>query len=191
MKINVVEKTLTRLAELMTQHRFEELETDTLELKPVPADKAGWSERHKSACAFLNTRGGIIFFGIKEEGTGTARRYVFSGWQPHAEPNVKEICRQFTDRNGTAVDLADAFPPPIIHDFLGGQVAVLLVDELPADQKFVFYHRDAYRRLLTGDHKIPSSEIDRQEEFREEAIHARELQVVEGVRAHDALCEFG
>ena len=185
MKINVVEKTLTRLAELMAQHRFEELETDTLELKPVPADKASWSECHKSACAFLNTRGGIIILGIKEEGTGNARRYVFSGWQPHAEPNVKEICRQFTDRNGVVVDLTDAFPPPIIHDFLGGQVAVLLVDELPADQKYVFYHREAYRRLLTGDHKIPSSEIDRQEEFREEAIHARELQVVEGVTVED------
>jgi len=38
MKIAAVEKTLHRLAELIGQGRFEELETDTLEIKAVPAD---------------------------------------------------------------------------------------------------------------------------------------------------------
>ena len=90
MKLPVIEKTLKRLAELIGQESFSELETDTLEIKAVPPDALGWRERHKSACAFLNTRGGILLFGIKEEGTGSARKYVFTGWQPHAEPNLKE-----------------------------------------------------------------------------------------------------
>jgi hypothetical protein len=66
MRIAVVEKTLARLAELIASAGFEELETDTLEIKNVPADASGWTERHKSICAFLNTRGGIVIFGVKD-----------------------------------------------------------------------------------------------------------------------------
>lgn len=185
MKIAAVEKTLNRLAELIGQGRFEELETDTLEIKAVPADAVGWREPHKTACAFLNTRGGILILGIKEEGTGPARKYMFTGWRPHAEPNLKEFRNQFTERDGTALELSDAFPPPMVEDFMEGRVAVMLVDELPADRKFVFYRGEAYRRILTGDHRISESDIDRQEEFREEALHARELQPVPGVTLVD------
>ena len=42
---------------------------------------------------------------------------------------------------------------------MGGKVAVMLVDELPSDRKFVFYRGEAYRRILTGDHRISDSEI--------------------------------
>ena len=185
MKIAAVDKTLNRLTELIGEGRFEELETDTLEIKAVPADSSGWRERHKSACAFLNTRGGILIVGVKELGTGPARKYVFTGWQPPAEPNLKEFPKQFTKRDGTALDLNDAFPPPMILDFMGGKVAVMLVDELPADRKFVFYRGEAYRRSLTGDHRISDPEIDRQEEYREEALQARELQPVPGVTLGD------
>jgi ATP-dependent DNA helicase RecG len=185
MRIAAVDKTLNRLAELIGHGGFEELETDTLEIKPVPAESLGWRERHKSACAFLNTRGGILIFGIKEEDAGGARKYVFSGWQPHAEPKLKEFSKQFTKRDETPLDLHDAFPPPMILDFMGGKVAVMLIDELPADRKFVFYRGEAYRRNLTGDHRIPESQIDKQEEYREEALQARELQLVPGATLAD------
>ena len=70
---------------------------------------------------------------------------------------------------------------PELQEFLSGRVAVLYVDELAADRKFVFYKGTAYKRVLTGDHKIVDTEVDAQEEFKEEAVHARELQPVAGM----------
>ncbi len=179
--MKVLDQILNKLAELIHQGRFVELETEGLEIKPVPADGGEWKESYKSINAFLNTRGGIVIFGVKEEGTGPARRYVFSGWKEHAEPNLKEIAKLFTDRKGVVQDLSDCFPPMELRDIQGGRVAVMYVDELAADRKFVFYKGTAYRRILTGDHKINEAEEEAQEEFKEEAVHARELQPVPGL----------
>lgn len=183
--MKVVDQILNKLAELIQQGRFVDLETEGLEIKPVPADGGDWKERYKSINAFLNTRGGIVILGVKEEGTGPARRYVLSGWKEHAEPNLKEIPRLFTDRKGAVQDLSDCFPPMELRDLAGGRVAVLYVDELAADRRFVFYKGEAYKRILTGDHRISAADIDAQEEFKEEAVHARELQPVEGLTPAD------
>lgn len=176
--MKIVDHILNKLADLITQGRFVELETEGLEIKPVPADGGEWKERHKSVNAFLNTRGGILILGVKENGTGAARRYVLSEWKDHAEPNLKEFPRLFTDRKGVQQDLADCFPPMEIKTLLGKRVAVVYVDELVADRKFVFLNGTAYRRILTGDHKISDREVEAQEEFKEEAAHAKELQPV-------------
>ena len=183
--MNVVDRILIKLAELIQQGRFEELETEGLEIKPVPAEGGEWKERHKSINAFLNTRGGIIILGVKEEGAGPNRRYVVTGWREHAEPNLKEIPKLFTDRKGAVQDLSDCFPPMELRDLLGQRVAVLYVDELASDRKYVFYRGAAYKRILTGDHKISDADVESQEEFKEEAVHARELQPVPGLTAND------
>ena len=65
--MNVVDRILNKLAELIQLGRFEELETEGLEIKPVPAEGGEWKERHKSINAFLNTRGGIVIFGFMGE----------------------------------------------------------------------------------------------------------------------------
>lgn len=183
--ISLVDRMLTRLAELISQGHFEDLESDTLEIKPVPADGGQWRERHKSVNAFLNTRGGILILGVKEEGQGARRRYVFTGYQEHAEPKLKELSGSFTDRAGRPLNLSDCFPSMEIKPFLDGRVAVVYVDELAADRRYCFYRRRAYRRVLTGDHEIKDTEIEAQEEFKEEALHARELRIVSGVTLND------
>lgn len=177
---DVVKRTLDKLAELITQDRYENLETDTLEIKPVPSVGADWKERYKSACAFLNTRGGILLLGIKEIGHGSATRYCFSGWQEHGENKVKELPTLFKDEFGNSLDVSDCFPPPELIDFLSGKVAVVLVDELAADKRFAFYDRTAFKRILTGDHRIEQGEIEDQREFREASLQGRELRPVEG-----------
>ena len=129
----------------------------------MPVDGGEWKERHKSVNAFLNTRGGILILGVKEEGTGPARRYVLSGWKEHAEPNLKEFPRLFTDRKGVKQDLNDCFPPMELRTVLGERIAIVFVDEMAADRKFVFLNGTAYRRILTGDHKITDREVEAQE----------------------------
>ena len=169
---------LLKLADLIQRGRFVQLETEWLEIKPVPVDGGEWKERHKSVNAFLNTRGGILILGVKEEGTGPARRYVLSGWKDHAEPNLKEFPRLFTDRKGVRQELNDCFPPMELGTLLGERIAIVYVDELAADRKFVFLNGSAYKRILTGDHKVTDREVEAQEEFKEEAAHAKELQPV-------------
>lgn len=180
-----IDRILIKLAELIQSGRFEELETDALEIKPVPAEGGEWKERHKSINAFLNTRGGIVIFGVKEEGSGPSRKYVFGGWKEHAESHLKDLPRAFTDRKGVVQDLTERFPSIELREFLTGRVALLYVDELPADRKFVFYKSIAYKRVLTGDHKMGDAEIEAQEVFKEEAVHARELQPVTGMTEAD------
>jgi ATP-dependent DNA helicase RecG len=180
-----IDDILDKLATLIRENRYEQLETDAFEIKPVPAIGGEWRERHRSVNAFLNTHGGILLLGVKEQGTGKATRYVVKGWRPDAEARVREIPNLFTDRQGHTLDLTDCFPPPQIRTLLGMQVAFLFVDELSADKKFAFYEGCAYERHLTGDIKISARKIEAQEEFKEEAAHARELQIVPGTTLHD------
>lgn len=180
-----IDKILHRLAVLVREGRYEAQETEMVEIKPVPADGAEWREIHKSINAFLNARGGIVILGIKEEGQGAERRYSFPGYREDAEPKLKELSKLYTDRRGTPIDLREMFPDMQIRDFIDGKVAVIFVDELPADRKFVFLRGEAYRRILTGDHRLTAPEIEMQEEYREEVLLARELEPWPNATADD------
>ena len=179
-----IDKVLKKLAALIAVGRFEDVEDDGLEIKPTPSATSSWRESHKSTNAFLNTRGGLLLFGFKEEGQGPQRHWVFTGYREDAEAQLKEFPRLFTDKNGTPLDLS-AVPPPQIRDFQNGRVAVLYVDELSADRKFVFYNGQAWKRVLTGDHRLTQAEIARQEEYKEQVQDARELQPVPGATLAD------
>lgn len=89
----------------------------------------------------------------------------------------------FTDRRGGELNVSDCFPRHEIVPLLDKQVALIYVDELSADRKFVFYRDHAWKRQLTGDHRISESEIDQQEEYREQVLNARELLPIEGISA--------
>jgi ATP-dependent DNA helicase RecG len=65
---NDLTELLDKLQTLVEQSSFEELESDTIELKPCASTGQDWSERHKSVNAFLNTRGGTLILGVKEQG---------------------------------------------------------------------------------------------------------------------------
>ena len=170
-----LDRLLDRLDELIRTDSFEELETEGIEIKPVPASGGEWRKIHESVNTFLNTRGGLLLVGIKEEQLPTGKRYVFTGYRSEAEPKLKDLSSLFCDRYGRKLDLKGMFPDPEIRTFRDGQIAAVFVDELPADQKFCFLNGVAFKRILTGDHKLTDAEISSQEEYKEEATYAREL----------------
>ncbi len=180
-----IDTVLDQLAVLISTERFAELESDGLEIKPIPSDSGSWNECYKSVNAFLNTRGGILLLGIREMGQGDARRYVFTGYRENAEGKLKELPDLFEDPHGVKLDLREQFPAMQLRDFRGGRVAVVWVDELPADRKHVFHKGKAWKRVLTGDHQISRAELEAQDAYREEAWQAREVQPLGSIGLDD------
>ena len=86
-----IDKALKKLADLIAAGRFENVEDDGLEIKPTPSATSSWRESHKSANAFLNTRGGLLLFGCKEEGQGPQRRWIFTGYREGRRSTAKGV----------------------------------------------------------------------------------------------------
>ena len=131
-----IDSLIFKLERLVRDGSNEPVETDVYELKPVPSLGSAWLTIQESANAFLNTRGGVLILGIKEntgaKKTASWRRYEFTGWSENNEENVKRIAKVFIDQEGHSLDLSDRFRPLVIRSFLNGQVALQYVDELPA-----------------------------------------------------------
>jgi len=137
--MDFVDEILGKLAEHIHQRHFHELETDGVEIKPVPPSNVEWKELYKSVNAFLNTRGGIVILGVKEVGSGALKRYELSGGLEFAEQKLKQIPTVFTDNKRACQTLSDCFPPMQIRNLLDGRVCIVYIDELAADRKFVYY----------------------------------------------------
>jgi predicted HTH transcriptional regulator len=80
--IRYIAEVLENLQELMRDNRYENLQTDKIEIKPCPSDAGQWTEIYKSVNAFLNTCVGIIILGIKETAKVGKKHYVFTGYRP-------------------------------------------------------------------------------------------------------------
>ena len=178
--MDYIGKNLDIIAQCIARNQYIELETDRLELKDLSSN-GSWSELHRTVCAFLNTNGGIVVIGLKDKGNEKdkdKKRYKFTGFNYDHEPKLKEICKLFTNAANQKRDLQSYFPAPEIRDFQGGKVAILYVDGLPDDEKYVYYERAAYQRRLTGDHALSKIEIEEYEELKNEVIKNQELAIV-------------
>jgi ATP-dependent DNA helicase RecG len=171
---------LLQLDATISTNKFVEMESDTIELKPCPSSTQDWSERYRSINAFLNTRGGCLILGIKEVGQGLSRKYEVSGYDATAENKLKEVTSVFQDAERRPIDLTEYLPPPEIRQFMGARIAIQRVDAMPAVKRFVFYKDAAYKRILTGDHRIKQEEFERQQEYLEETAQAKELEILKG-----------
>jgi predicted HTH transcriptional regulator len=174
---------LTKLEQCVREGAYESLETDWLEIKPVPATGNAWNSIRESICAFLNARGGAVLLGIKDE-QGPPRRYTFAGYTEHNSSNVAAFRHDFKDFRGNPLDVGDCLLLQVrpLHT---GQVAVIRVSALPEDRKFCCYRGVAYERILDRKEKIPPHRVEEQEERKREMETYRELRPVDEVTLKD------
>jgi ATP-dependent DNA helicase RecG len=176
--MDIVTKSLDAVRRCIENKSYQELETDRFEFKDL---SGGWgNDFQKTVCAFLNGNGGIIVIGIQDKNNTKPPYYRFAGYL-NSDANEKylkqELPKLFKDREGKNVDVSQRFTVEI-KDFLEGRVAILYVEELEAESKFVFYEGKAYKRVLTGDHEISPAEIESYEEIKREVIRNKELTTV-------------
>jgi ATP-dependent DNA helicase RecG len=168
---------LNKLESHIKNETYENFETDRFELKDNSHNSSEWTQVYKTANAFLNSKGGVIFIGIFEDKKNN--KYVFTGFDFNNENKIKDIWREFTDDKGNKLkDLDVYFPEYEIRNFLNGQTLLIYVDSLPDDEKYVYYKGEAYERLITGDHKISQKKIEAHEEYKKQIRDARELMPV-------------
>lgn len=172
-----VEKILDRLEDCIQNNYHEPVETEVVELKPTPPTLKDAKSILQSVCAFMNTNGGILILGIQENNNVTPRNYELKGYNEDAESILKSIGKQFTDKDGKAIDVSEYIVNYAIKPFLDNRICIVYIDKLPDDQKYIFYDKIAYKRVLTGDHKIDKNTLAKQEEFKEEIRNARELNI--------------
>lgn len=174
---------LNRLESCILQGTYESLETDWLEMKPVPASGNAWDSIRESICAFLNTRGGVVLLGVKDE-QRPQRHYSFSGYTEDQSGQLSELRRHFKDARRNPIDVGDCLRVEI-RPFMSGQIALVQVSALPEDRKYCFFREEAFERLADRDEKIAKPRIDEQEERKREMESYRELRAVEDATLED------
>jgi predicted HTH transcriptional regulator len=173
-----IEKKLLEIENLISNRLdYNGLENERLELKDLSCGD-NWKELYKTVCAFLNTNGGMVIIGIKED--DRSKKLKFTGYNSNNEAKIKQIPEQFTDENKNKIDLSNYIRLDLmeIHPLCDGQVCVLYIEKLPEDRKFVYYKDTAYERHLTGDHVITQEKIRKQAELCEELKLSKEIEII-------------
>ncbi len=176
-----IDKILTQIEDCITNDSYQSVETEKVELKPTPPTLKGAHSMLQSVCAFLNTNGGILIIGIKDNNNVPKKHYELKGYNEEAEGILKSIGTQFRDKDNNPVDVSDYILSYEVKELLNNKVCVVYIDNLPDELKFVFLDKVAYKRIITGDHSIDANTIEANEELKEERKNARELTIIEGV----------
>ena len=174
---------LNKLETCVRHGTWESLETDWLEIKPVPSTGNAWSSIQDSIGAFLNTRGGVVILGIKDE-QQPQRHFTFTGYTESNSGNLSALRSAFKDAKGNPMDVGDCLMIEV-RSFATGQIAVVRVSALPEDRKFCCHQNVARERIADRDEKIAHHRVEEQEERKREMETYRELRPVEDVTLSD------
>jgi len=174
---------LRQLESCVREKTYKSLETDWFEAKPVPATGNAWDSIRQSICAFLNTRGGVILLGVRDE-QKPKRHYAFSGYTENHSRQLEGLREHFKDYRRNPLDVSE-FMRFDVRPFLDGQVALVRVSALPEDRKFCFIREVAYERIADGDKEIKAPRPEEQEERKREMETFRELRPIEGATLDD------
>ncbi len=177
--MDIIERNLKIIEECIQSNCYIEVETERFELKDL---SRGWGEDwYKTVCAFLNTNGGIIVIGINDKNNAKPPMYKLTGYN-NSDANEKhlqqELPKKFTDREGHLfTDIHNYFRFEI-RNFLDKRIAIVYIEELAADEKYAFYEKKAYKRILTGDYELLQMQIEEYEEDKRNIINRQELTII-------------
>ena len=121
----------------------------------MPSSGNAWDNIRDSICAFLNTRGGVVVLGIKDE-QQPHRHFTFTGYTENNSGNLSALRSAFKDAKGNPMDVGDCLMVEV-KPFSTGQIAVVRASALPEDRKFCFYRDEARERIADRDEKIPQA----------------------------------
>lgn len=177
-----IDKILGIIENHINNSTFEKLENDRLEIKDNSHVSSKWTELYKTTCAFLNTHGGIIIIGIHEDENNN--RYDVTGFDLTNENKTKELGKNFKDENNNPVEVSSYISFETLP-FFDKHILAIYVEQLPEENKFVYYNNNAFERIITGDHKIDNQKIAAQKEYKQELESAKELQPVINTTLND------
>ena len=177
-----IDEILSKLEHCLLNNSYESIETETIELKDLSGGD-NWKQLYVAICAFLNTDGGIVILGVNEN--DKHNQYKLNGFNRQNEERLEaKLKSSFTDENANKLDLGSNFKYEF-KDLLDKEVCVVYVEKLPEDEKFIFYEKLAYKRVLTQKPKVSREEILTHNELKEELRDARELTLVSNASISD------
>ena len=65
--MKVIDEFLRKLESIIQSGSYEHVENDKIELKDNSHEASDWTEVYKTSNAFLNSEGGMIVIGVKED----------------------------------------------------------------------------------------------------------------------------
>lgn len=175
-----IDKILEQIQDCVISKNYIPVETEKVELKPTPPNSKASNPLLQSICAFLNTKGGILILGVKDNNNTQFKSYELTGYNEDYENVIKEFGKKFTDKDQNPMNVGEFIIGHEIRNVLDSRVCVIYIEALPQELRYVFFEKKAYKRVLTGDHIIDDNTINAHEEFKEEIKDARELFTVEG-----------
>lgn len=181
----IIDKVLAEIEDCILTKQYRRIESEIIELKNYGhKGTVNWNSVMETVCAFLNTDGGIVIMGIKEDDKSQNKHYEVKGFNFNNEPSLKEALKTFKDDSNHSKDILR-----FIHleqrEFSQHKILIMFVDPLDYDEKYVFYNEVAYKRLMGSDEQITPHEIEKQKEEKQDLINARELQPVPNATIND------
>lgn len=172
-KHDFVERVLSGLKGALSGGQFIDLEKSIIELKDLSTGSA-WTSLKQTVCAYLNTKGGYVFCGIRERNGA----YTLTGFDRNNESRLIELrYRCFQNDGDLFPDLSDYmdFEYATLND---RTVAIIKVRSLSEDLKYLKFQGIYYERVLTQDRVIPDSKLLRRREYKAELEYSKEISPV-------------
>lgn len=181
----MIKEILADIEDCIITNQYRRIESEIVELKDFSfAGNVKWDSVMESVCAFLNTDGGIVLMGIKEDDKSENKHYEVKGFNFQNENSLKEALKTFKDDTNHPKEIM-RYINLEQRDFMGKKIMVMFVDALDYDEKYVFYKEVAWKRVMGSDEHITLHEIERQKEEKQDLINARELHPVANATLND------